>query len=231
MTFWGTPFLGVPLLSAVGPSVLALGAAPNPFLNEAKELYQAAEFEKCVVRLTQASKQWQSTKEELRDIEVYAGLCQFNLGRRRAAAQHFRTSLRIDENSELPPYSSPKAVDLFLKVKQALRAPPEPFPDEDLPPDDAPREVKLEPQRSGPSFFEKHPTSVTLVATSALSIAIAIGLGINARNLSVEANEASSDAAFGEKALAARSNALGANVAYIIAGSALVAAVIAFFVE
>ena len=71
-------------------------------------------------RLKQASTQWKSTPEELREIELHAGLCKFNLGQKKQAAEHFRTALRIDEGAELPPYTSPKAVDLFLEVKKAL---------------------------------------------------------------------------------------------------------------
>jgi hypothetical protein len=119
-----------------------LSAPGNPFLMQAREQYQALDFERCLARLQQAATQWKSTPAELRDIEVYGGLCTFSLGRTADAKDHFRTALRIDEATELPPYTSPKAVDLFLAVKLALRAPPEPLPDVDLPPD-APRRATL----------------------------------------------------------------------------------------
>ncbi|MDP3233002.1 MAG: hypothetical protein Q8S33_20760 [Myxococcales bacterium] len=214
---------------------LVLGAQPNPFLSQAKELYEGLDFEKCVARLEQATSQWQSTKDELRDIEVYSGLCQFNLGKQKTAVEHFRTALRIDETADLPPYSSPKAVDLFLKVKRSLQAQPEPFPEDDFPPD-APKKPKLEPAApktfpTEPGVFEKHPAPTALGIGAGVALAIGVGLGVNARNLSIQANEARTDQLFGEKAGAARANATGANVAYALAAGAAVAAVVAYLLE
>lgn len=213
---------------------LALTAQGNPFLAQAKELYAGLDFEKCVERLGQASAQWQSTKDELRDIEIYSGLCRFNLGQAKQAAEHFRTALRIDEAADLPPYSSPKAVDLFLKVKRSLQAPPEPLPDADLPPD-APRQPKLEPRPptgpTTPGVFEKHPGPMVLGVAAGLSVAVAVGLGVNARNLSIQANEARTDREFGDKAAAARANATGANIAWVLAAGSAAAAVILYLLE
>lgn len=212
---------------------LALGAQGNPFLAQAKELYEGLDFEKCVERLSQAGSQWESTKDELRDIEIYAGLCHFNLGHSKQAAEHFRTALRIDEAADLPQYSSPKAVDLFLKVKRSLQAPPEPLPDSDLPPD-APTKPKLEPKPTTPAtpgVFEKHPGPVVLGIGAGLSMVVAVGLGVNARNLSIQANEARTDREFGDKAAAAQANATGANVAWVLAAGAAAAAVIVWLLE
>jgi hypothetical protein len=213
----------------------ALSAQPNPFLLQAKELYQSLDFERCVARLEQASTQWQSTKDELRDVELYGGLCHLSLGHRKEAAEHFRTALRIDEGADLPPYSSPKAVDLFLKVKKSLQAPPAPLPEDDLPPD-APRATTLEPStvpvaRPSPSFIERRPLTTALGLTTGIAFAVGLGLGVNARNLSIQANEARFEAEFQEKAAAARANATGANIAYGLAAAALVGAIIAAVVE
>jgi len=221
-------------VTALVVSVL-LGAQANPFLAQAKELYESLDFEKCVSRLEQATSQWQSSKDELREIEVYSGLCQFNLGKTKTAAEHFRTALRIDEATDLPQYSSPKAVDLFLKVKRSLQAPPEPFPEDDFPPD-APKKPKLEPKEpkarpSEPGIFEKHPAPTALGIGAGVALAVGVGLGVNARNLSIQANEARTDQLFGEKAGAARANATGANVAYVLAAGAAVAAVVAYLLE
>ena len=215
--------------------VALLAAQPNPFLAQAKELYQSLDFERCVSRLEQASTQWQSTKDELRDIELYGGLCHLSLGHRKEAAEHFRTALRIDESADLPPYSSPKAVDLFLKVKKSLLAPPAPLPEDDLPPD-APRATTLEPasqpsSRDTRSFIERRPATIALGLSTGLAFIVGVGLGVNARNLSIQANEARFEAEFQDKASAARANATGANVAYGLATAALVGAIIAAIVE
>jgi tetratricopeptide (TPR) repeat protein len=212
-----------------------LAAPGNPFLAQARELYQSLDFERCVARLEQASTQWQSTKDELRDVELYGGLCHLSLGHRKEAAEHFRTALRIDEAADLPPYSSPKAVDLFLEMKKSLQAPPAPLPEDDLPPD-APKATRLEPQRpapspAGPSFVERRPVTTALGITTAVAFAVGLGLGVNARNLSIQANEARVDAEFAEKASAAGANATGANIAYGVASAALVGAIIAAVIE
>lgn len=123
-----------------------LTAGGNPFLAEGLQHEKNLDFERCVERLRQASTQWKSTPDELREIELHAGLCQFNLGQKKLAAEHFRTGLRIDEGAELPPYTSPKAVELFLEVKKSLRAAPPPLPDRDLPDPDLPLDAPLKPR-------------------------------------------------------------------------------------
>ncbi|MBL8938583.1 MAG: hypothetical protein JNM69_28705, partial [Archangium sp.] len=144
------------------------------------------------------------------------------------------TALRIDEATDLPPYPSPKAVDLFLNVKKALQAPPEPMPDTDLPPD-APRKMTLEPKPPAgptePGVFEKHPLPMGFGIGAGVALAVGVGLGVNARNLSIQANEARTDSEFAQKADAARANATGANVAYVLAAGAAATAVIAYLLE
>ena len=63
------------------------------------------------------------------------------------------------------------------------------------------------------------------------AFAVGLGLGVNARNLSLQANEARFDAEFHDKGAAARANATGANVAYGLAATTLVGAIVAAVVE
>jgi len=112
---------------------------PNPYLSQAKELYERLDFEKCLKRLGQAP-QWISDSAELIEIELYAGMCSYNLNERGDAEERFRLALRMNPDAELPPYTSPKLVDFFLNVKRKLRPTPPPMPKEDL---DMPR---LEPR-------------------------------------------------------------------------------------
>lgn len=142
-------------------------SAPNPFLAQAKRHHQNLEFEKCVQRLRLAP-QWRSTPEELKEIELYSGLCHFGLGRRREAAEHLELLLKLDPASQLPPYTSPKIEALFQSIRERLKppvdprgsAPPPPegrgetatassAPGADEPPDTAP------PTKNGPSTEEE----------------------------------------------------------------------------
>ncbi len=212
---------------------MLLAAGGNPFLQEAKVHLQSLAFERCLERLTQASTQWKSTPDELRDIELTAGLCHFNLGHRKLAAEHFRTALRIDEGSDLPPYTSPKAVDLFLAVKKALRAPTEPMPDEDLPAD-APLVRTLTPKDAPtpltppgpPGPWNRRVAPLVLTGVTAVAASVAIGLGVSANAQAAKANSSQYESDFVTLGAAAKSTATGANVAWGVAGAAAVSAVI-----
>lgn len=115
-------------------------AGRNPYLRQAKELYQNLDFEKCLQRLGQAP-QWKSAPAELLEIELYAGMCHYNLNQRAEAEERFRLSLRIDPNAELPPYTSPKLVEFFIAVKKKLK----PLKETKEPPPPVKEEPKEEP--------------------------------------------------------------------------------------
>lgn len=217
---------------------LTLGAdAPNPFLAEAKTLYEALDFERCLARLDQASKKWASTPKELFEIEVYSGLARFNLGQASQAREHFRVAQRIDPAGELPPYSSPKAIDVWLEVKQSLQPKPPPFPDGDLP-DDAPRRTDLKPTKAPeplaatPSIaWRRHAAPVALSIVAAAGLAAGIGLGVQARQLEAQANAAAYESDFRSLGNAAQAHAVGADVAYGVAIAAAVTAAVLWWVD
>lgn len=206
-----------------------LGAGPNPFLAEGLEHEKNLDFERCVERLRQASTQWKSTPDELREIELHAGLCRFNLGQKKQAAEHFRTALRIDERAELPPYTSPKAVDLFLEVKKALQAPPPPLPENDLPdgdfPQDAPTKPKLEP-REAPSpigpFLVKRALPLSLGVVTVASFVTGLVLGLSAQSKAAEANAARFESDFYLLGDSARGLSIGSTIAWVISGLAAI---------
>ena len=207
-----------------------LGAGANPFLAEALEHERNLDFERCVERLKQASTQWKSTPDELREIELHAGLCKFNLGQKKQAADHFRTALRIDESAELPPYTSPKAVDLFLEVKKALQAPPPPLPEDDLPdgdlPKDAPKKTKLEPSPQTPSpigpFVVKRALPLSLGVVTVASFVTGLVLGLNAQAKAAEANAAHFESDFYLLGDSARGLAAGSTISWIISALAAI---------
>ena len=208
--------------------LVLLAAGGNPFLAQALEHEQNLEYEKCVERLKQAATQWKSTPDELREIELHAGLCTFNLGRKKEAIEHFRTALRIDEGTELPPYTSPKAVELFYEVKKSLRAPPPPLPEGDRPdPDllsDAPTKPKLVPTQTpvqvspiGVSITRRAVPLSLGVATLA-AVVTAVALGVNAQARAVDANQALFESDFVRLGEQARGLATGATISWLLSG-------------
>ncbi len=88
---------------------------PNPYLGQAKVFYQGLEFEKCLQRLSQAHR-WSSTPEEAVEIELYGGLCSYNLGKEARALERFAAALQLDPQAQLPAMTSPKIVELFRTV-------------------------------------------------------------------------------------------------------------------
>jgi len=116
----GAALAGGPKLPTGEP---ATPQGPNPFLAQAKELYQKLEFEKCLQRLGQAP-QWRSSPTELLEIELFAGMCSYNLNQLPQAEERFRLALRISPAAELPPYTSPKLMDFFRRIKKSMPKPP-----------------------------------------------------------------------------------------------------------
>ncbi|MFZ5441516.1 MAG: hypothetical protein ACOZQL_16030 [Myxococcota bacterium] len=220
-------------MSALLALVLTAG---NPFLAEGLAHEKDLDFEKCVQRLQQASTQWKSTPAELREIELHLGLCTFNLGDRRAAAEHFRTALRIDESVDLPPYTSPRAVELFLEVKRALRAPPPPLPDEDLPPeDDAPKRAQLEPRPrpepfSFPPALERRALPLSLAAVTLATAIAGLAFGVHARALAADANAARFEADFFRLGEVATGFAVASTVSWLVSGLAAVSTGVGWWV-
>ncbi|PZR11967.1 MAG: hypothetical protein DI536_16720 [Archangium gephyra] len=220
-----------------GLLLLALSAAPNPFLAEALELEQNLDFEGCVARLRQASTQWQSTPDELRDIEVHAGLCTFNLGKTRAAEGHFRMALRLDENTALPPYTSPKALELFAAVKRAL--PHKPFVDGDLA-GDAPLKDPVAarpvltpeppPQRTFGQLLGSRVPSLISAGVAVVSLVTGILLATLAQDVARQANAAHFETDFYRLGADARGLATGATISWVVAAVATSATVVTWLI-
>jgi len=217
---------------------LALAAAaPNPYLAEAKSLYDALDFERCLARLELASKKWTSTPKELFEIEVYSGLARLNLGQGKKATRHFRLAQRIDPAGELPPYTSPKAVDLWLEVKKSLDEPTGTFTDTDLP-EDAPTKPELtpplkveEPSPLATVDWKRHAAPLALSAAAVVALAVGIGLGVSAKSLEAQANAAAYESDFVRLGNQASANAFGANVAYGVAAACAIAAGVLWFTQ
>ena len=212
----------------------------NPYLTQAKVFFQGLRFEKCLRRLEQAARWKDNSKSEVADVEVYQGLCLYSLNRRAEAQEHFELALQIDPAAKLPATASPRIQKLFNEVANEVAVPVRPatptVPLAQAPSPTAPSS-KLSPTLSTPppSAF----TSVTPVAQPSRAgpivlgaVAVASGgagawLGVRAQKDERASNSAST---FNEDApglrTQARNEALGANIAYAVAGAALVSGVV-----
>ncbi|MFZ5468263.1 MAG: hypothetical protein ACOZIN_02400 [Myxococcota bacterium] len=102
-------------------------AAGEPWLQQAKVYYDGLEFDRCLERLEQAGRE-SASFEVLAEIELYRGLCHFNLGHRTEAERYFGLALQLDRQVQLPPMTSPKIHAVFAEVVKALpseASPPE----------------------------------------------------------------------------------------------------------
>jgi len=203
----------------------ATAQGPNPYLAQARVLYQGLEYEAAVAKLVKA-KTWKSTKPDQVDIAVYLGLCHFQLGDEPAARQAFGDALKLDPAAELPPLTSPKIIQVFESVAAKVA------PDRNKP------KVPPAPQQQQPYVFGTErtedrpvPKSVTWPAWTAAGVAAAaltagIVLGVMAEN---EASQAKKAIFAGETANlndSAQRNALLANILFGVGGCGAGAAIV-----
>ncbi len=219
--------------------IVLLAAAPdtaNPFVTQAKALYQKLEFEKCLKRLEQAGR-WENTKHQLAEIELYAGLCVLGLGNEREAVERLEMALKLDRGIELPALVSPKVTALVDKVRAKLGPVPEPEPAV-APPPDAPAVVLLEPPPPPPpAIAEPAPRPVRVAApltVGAIAAATAIAGGVLG-GLAKSSEAGSHGATFESDAVAlggrAQNEALAANVCFGVAGAAALVAIVIYLAQ
>lgn len=90
----------------------------NPHLVQARKHYQALEFEECLQRIPRAEARRSTPKEQVQ-IQVYAGLCAYNIGRTDEATARFERAVELNPDVSLPPRTSPKIVALLERVRQS----------------------------------------------------------------------------------------------------------------
>lgn len=232
----------------------ASAAKPNPYLGQAKVFYQGLEYEKCLARLKQAAK-WPSDPGEQVEIELYAGLCHFNIGDLDAAKERFDLALGMDPKLELPPYTSPRIAELFEASRTraeaklarmgkktepvAEKAPEEKHEEAQPQTDDRPKVTTLtpapteerEPEVTTGVESEKHFTApLALGATSVVASGVGIFFGMQAKGLEGQANAAKYESDAFKYGQQAGQNATIANVAFGVAATAAVGAVVSYFV-
>ncbi|MBX5483795.1 MAG: hypothetical protein IRZ16_18385 [Myxococcaceae bacterium] len=227
---------GLSVLVFLGACAAAAQTGPNPYLGQAKDLYQELEFEQCLARLDQAARWPHSTPKELTEIEIYAGLCHFNLENVDQAETRFRAALKLNPAVTLPPYTSPRINALLYKLKGELAATAPPPSDSPTQPELAPPPPSNPPPALN-DLTAKGPRGRSLTVPLALGgvAVVAAGaatfLGLQARSLEQQAHAAhfESDAiALGQTA---QQRATFANVGFAVAGAAITGAVLSYLLS
>ena len=250
-TVWTRCAVAVLLLGAV--SARAQSGA-NPYLSQAKVYFQALEFEKCIKRLTAASKWRDNTREALADIQLYFGLCKLGVLKDDEATEHFERSVSLNNDIALPPLQSPKTKALFDKAKarmsKILGLGPKPVPDKAPAPEpapvppkaavqDTPKAVTLVPPTpletapevtTAPPQGKRWVAPVVLGGASVAAVGLASFFGVQAKNLEGQANAAHFQSDAVQLGQQAKTQALLSNASWGVAGAAATAAVVTYFI-
>lgn len=216
-------------------ATLAQTGGPNPYVGQAKVFYQGLEFEKCLARLEQATRWKGSSAKELTDLELYRGLCSFNLGDQQQAQGAFRAALAANPAAALPPYTSPKIEALFEQVKAELAPAAAASATSDAP---VKPQLLPGPDGSAPPAVEGAPAEVTGGRSVALPLALggvavlAVGtgvlMGMQAKSFEAQAHAAHFDSDARALADTAQERATFANLGYALAAAAATGAVVTF---
>lgn len=216
----------------VSPSAFADSA--NPYLAQAAVFYVGLEYEKCVERLDRAGT-WKSTPEEAVQIELYAGLCKYNLRRIDEAREHLRMALLLDPKVTLPPLTSPPIRELFASVAETL--PVREVEAAAAAPEESPSTLAAAPVATpilapapeleqAPAPRRSWVLPVTLGGVSVGAAGVGAFFGLRAREYERESNRAGFTSVAHENAGFARGNATAANVSYATAAAFAVSAAV-----
>lgn len=223
------------LVFAIGWVATAAAQDKNVYLAQAKVYYQGLEFEKCLARLDQASRLPDNSRDTLAEVELYNGLCSFNLGKRDDAVENFKLALQFNPDVSLPPGTSPRIVDTFEPLAAKARADRPTATAEKPKRSDAPREVTLAPTKTAdaPLVTAAAPGGgskvlpIALGGTSLVSVAVAAVFGSMAKNHEAQANDPATYYADSQALGAtAQREALISNIALGVAATAAAGAVI-----
>jgi tetratricopeptide (TPR) repeat protein len=211
-------------------------AAPPSGLDEAKKRYDDFEFDKCVKALEKAPRK-SLGQHERAEVELYFGLCRYNLGQVQQAESHFELALRLEPALELPPMTSPKIEAVWARLQRDL--PKQGPADAPVQPPPAPASPALTPTevKPDPVTVQVDVPARSFVVPGVLGGAAAVAGGV-AIVLGVQANAAAADAAnatYQAQIIDANARAgglaTGANVAWGVAGALALGAGIALVVE
>lgn len=120
--------------AAVPAAAAAPAAKANPFLAQAKVLYQGLNYEKALDRLKKAMAWTGTSQAEMAEIHLYRGLSHLQLGREKQGREALRAAVLADADVRLPPMCSPKLASVFNEEAAAVRPAAPPPPVEVAPP-------------------------------------------------------------------------------------------------
>ncbi|MBK7863416.1 MAG: hypothetical protein IPJ65_33405 [Archangiaceae bacterium] len=198
---------------------LALAQSHPSTLDQATRAYEDLEFERCVSLLS--SPPADTAPQQLAAVELYRGLCHFNLAQPEQARADFLAARTHDPTLKLPAGTSPKAVELFASAAPlAQPAAPAPAPAVVVP---TPEPAPVVSSSRARSWW---PGPAAVLALGLAGTGTAIGFGFAARQNETQANGARFTSDAERYGAAARRDALGSNIAWACAGAALAAAII-----
>jgi hypothetical protein len=230
------------LLLMVTSAAFARGGGKNVYLEQARVLYEGLEYERALQRLGQAALWRGNSHQDQVDIELYSGLCEYNLGHKEQADDRFQMALRLDREAHLPRGISPRISRAFARVKAQLPTTVEPqSPDAptqttetaQVTPSLTPKEVPsvVEPAATVATELRQespsHAPSIVLGAAAVAAVGLGAYFGLQAKNNENAASSLNTPWAQAQADLSsAKGQATGANVAFAVAGSAAVTAII-----
>lgn len=214
--------------------LLALAASqPNPFLAEARVLFQAQDYAKCLRRIEQAVA-WQSSVDEEAEVSLYRGLCRFGSGDEAAAAGDFEHALRISSKVTLPAWTSPRIREAFsaAKVRARVGDVPPAQPLVQVVPGAQPGAPPTPPLVTAPAPRRIGPVPPLVAGgVAAAALACGIGFGVHARALETQSFGTTFEADTRAAALGARDFATAANASYGVAAAAALTAGILVIID
>jgi tetratricopeptide (TPR) repeat protein len=101
-------------VSAQGPSDF------DRYLGSAKVFVDALDYEKALSQIARAKKASRGANDDVA-AELMEGLIQFELGKKEAARQAFRTGLSLNPQASLPIAGSPKARKEFEAIREEIK--------------------------------------------------------------------------------------------------------------
>jgi len=224
-----------------------LHAAPRPksLLSRVTKAYGALDYEQCVSLLEKAPASRRSLGDEAR-LQMYWGLCAYNLGDRDNAVQHFQAALSLDPKLTLPALTSPRIAQLFESLRPqppheepapVVAAPAAPAPDVPPaePPSPSPNLTPQTPQVEESSALVQTPdrrfpvVPVALAGAGAVAAGIGTYLAIQAKSAESRFNNPATTAAEADRlGPRAVSQAQAANILFGVGLTLAVSAVVTY---